>query len=286
MKVNSSHSSHRSKNTERVINQVVNSPFRARIASPTQPGLRTYDFKVKSRNEVTSIRAMPLGSQGIVTAWNPDGLSAKELLNQKYNEGARNARSTVFGYFYTPYVPLSLGNTPLPRQVFKVSRGFDIAVSIANRNDDGTISAGRFLPYTKLAPKLDMIVNRMVETPAIDDTYSRRSARQRVCGDIIRVGSGAEIKGHYTKEEWHNLAEFAMVIRADKARAPQSTRYYIDDKIRDYSTSFKDRFGNGAESLYVGAPKGGAKKLKDRQVLYVNFADAERTDTRSGTRPR
>ncbi len=229
---------------------------------------------------------MPLGSRGVATEWNPDGLNAKQLLSQKYNEGSKNPRSTVFGYFYTPKVPLSLGNTPLPEQVFKVSRGFDIAVSITNPNDDDTISAGRFLPYTKLAPKLDEIVDRMVSTPSIDNTDSLKSARHRVGGDIIRVVSGAEIKGHYTEEEWHDLAEFAMVIRADKARAPNSSRYYIDDNVRDYSTSFTERFGNGPQSLYEGAPRGGAKKIKERQVLYVNFSDAANTDTLSDVCPK
>lgn len=69
------------------------------------------------------------------------------------------------------------------------------------------------------------------------------------------------------------------------ARAPMSTRYYIDRNIREYSTSFKERFGNGVDSIYEGAPKGGAKKLKERQAIYVNLTDAERTDTRSESLP-
>lgn len=249
-----------------------------------EPGLVQCRFKIKSKNEINSIVAMPLGSKGHKTSWNLDGLSTKELLKQRYDEGAKNPRSAIFGYFYTPYAPLSLEDIRLKREVFKVSRGFDIAVSITNRNGDGTISAGRFLPYTTLALKLDTIANRMVQTVFKNDAnYKIEHARNRINGDIIRTGSGTQIKGQYSQEEWHNLAEFAMVIRADKARAPQSTRYYIDKAIRDYSKSFKERFGNGAASSYEGAPKGGAKKIKDRQILYVNFVDADLTDTRSET---
>ena len=243
---------------------------------------RIYNFKVKQTGKITPIIAIPLGSQGVTTPWNPDGLNTKELLRQKYSEGSKNLRSTIFGYFYTPRVPLSLKGNLLQRQVFVVKRGFDIAVSITNRNEDGTISARRFSPYKDLAVKLDRIVDRMVE----DGTQgSKKSARHRINGDIIRVGSGNEILGRYKKEEWPDLAEFAMVIRADKARAPKSTRYYIDENIRQYSTSFEKRFGNGINSIYEGAPKGGAKKLKEKQVLYVNLTDAELTNTRSETLP-
>lgn len=290
-----------SKNTGRIVNQSVSSPLRARIESspPKSPFIQKiekrevkpekvqehpllkYNFKVKSKNEITPIVAMPLGPEGKVTSWNPDGLSTKELLKKKYDEGKQNSYATVFGYFYTPHVPLSPEGAPLKRQIFVVKKGFDIAVGIAKRNEDRTISVGRFQPYTALAPKLDTIVNRLVK----DHTCSEEIARHRVGGDIIRVGSGDPILGKYREEEWPDLAEFAMIIRADKARAPGSTRYCIDDKVREYKTSFKARYGEGVNSLYEGAPKGGAKKIKERQVDFISLPDASRTDTRSDTRP-
>lgn len=245
-----------------------------------------YDFKVLSTKEVTSVEVMPLGQEGVVTSWNPDGLNAKKLLRERYDEGAENPRSKVFGYFRTRYAPLSPEGKRLHRQIFIVKRGFDIAVAPTKRNEDGTISASRFSPYKNLAVKLDEIVDRMVENPEIDDTHCSRAARHRINGDIIRVGSGVKILGHYEEEEWRTLADFAMVVRADKARAPESTRYYIDDNIRDSTTSFKKRFGNGVDSIYEGAAKGGAKKLKEKQELYADLPDAELTDTRSETLPR
>lgn len=261
------------------------------LAKKTVSGVVEVDYKIKSRNIIERVEVMPLGPEGYETDWNPKGLNAKELLQKRYSQGNKYSAKDVFGYFYTPYTPKSPDGDQLPRKIFKVAKGYDIAVSITTSNKpntisknsktDDTISAGRFLPYTKLAPKLDEIADRMVSTNSID----QKVAVHRIAGDIIRVGSGDTIKGKYTAEEWHHLSEFAMVIRADKARAPKATRYYIDTNIRDYSTSFQERFGSGVDSIYEGAPKGGAKKLQAKQKDYKHLPTPELTDTISDQPP-
>lgn len=204
-------------------------------------------FKIKSKKFTERIQIIAFGKQGGQTDWNPEGLNAKEILEEKYDNRKKYSFSEPYAFLYTPHTPKTRQGVSLPREVIKISKGWDIAIAATSINQDGTLSAKRCMAYPPLAEKLDAIAARMVETQA----YSNKNqARHRIGGDIIRIERGDEIKGVYSQQEWKDLVEFAAVTRADKARAPGCTRYCIDSHTRDYSHSFKERYGEGSNSLY------------------------------------
>lgn len=189
----------------------------------------------------------------------PFGEAAKKHLKETYDARARSNFGDHLGLYFTPFTPIKFGTNDeyLPEHVFQVRRGTDIYLDTVQEHEDplkdGIRPTYGKRPYNDYGIEAYAIVRAMMGRDNIDES----SARKRVSRDIKRVGGGREIKGRYKRKEWANLAEFGAVIRIDKARAPQATKY-IDSILNDHSRSFSDRFitTKSKKALYKGTGKG------------------------------
>lgn len=174
---------------------------------------------------------------------------------------------THLGLYYTKETPVSpVKGTRLARKVFELRTGHDIVLDRTTVNkdeiEDTIISPTRLnSAYKELALVAENMAEAMVKRGAFDDI---QNARRRIARDIQRVGGGLPIIGSYTREEWSDLSEFGGVIRVDKARAPDATKY-IDQILNDNEISFVERFGEN-DPIYKGTGKGsiqvGDKKVR------------------------
>jgi uncharacterized lipoprotein YehR (DUF1307 family) len=93
-------------------------------------------------------------------------------------------------------------------------------------------------------------------------------ARARVANDINRMAGGKPPREKYPLEYLsgrQGLATFAAVIRADKGRASQATKY-IEGILKDSKTSFQVRFG-GKKPTYLGTGKSQGKVKRGPEGL-------------------
>lgn len=194
-------------------------------------GNTTLKYKQKqSDSSSTPVIAMPFGQL------------AKKYLNSQFQHGPQGF-SDLLAVVYTGKAPQGL-----PEKYFTVQRGRDIVINRTVTNEDGSISSANInQTFASLANKLDKVAQ------SIKDAYgSAEGARRRISRDVQRVGGGKNIKGEeYTPDEWSDVTEFAMVVRADKTRAPGATKY-IDDVLTNKKKSFTQRYGTNADYLGTG----------------------------------
>lgn len=95
-----------------------------------------------------------------------------------------------------------------------------------------------------------------------------RSARGRVARDINRMAGGKEPRENYPMELMMGeggLRSFAAVIRSDKGRVKEATKY-IEEVLKSTRKSFPERYG-GEKPIYVGTGDGsgsGPSRLRDK----------------------
>ncbi len=119
---------------------------------------------------------------------------------------------------------------------------------------------GQAKTYNALSKGLDEIVKKNTT-----DERSIEQTRQRVGKDIMRITRSNPVEGSikYTKEELEILNEVAAVLRLDKGRVPNATKY-IKDTITEGKYSFTELLGPSKK--YEGAGKGGVEKLRGKAV--------------------
>jgi hypothetical protein len=109
-------------------------------------------------------------------------------------------------------------------------------------------------PYDALAKGLDGITDRLGKNKT-----QRKAVRIRVGKDIERLSRTNQVKDpkKYDIHEMDVMKEMAVIIRMDKGRAPNATKYIREKLISE--TSFHDLL---VKNQYVGALDGGAEALR------------------------
>ncbi|MFC0351973.1 hypothetical protein [Undibacterium danionis] len=125
---------------------------------------------------------------------------------------------------------------------------------------------GKAQTYKSFGKKIDQIVDR-----CITEENDSKETRIRIGKDLDRLTRGSNVEGsiEYKKDELEIMNECAAILRLDKGRVPDATKY-IRETITSGNFSFTQLLGE--ENKYVGAKApGGVDAL--RKVNKEQYGD-------------